>query len=177
MAQINEYIKGIVMFILTSLMFYYWYDNIFLNLITWAGTDLLSTGLTTSITILYAMAWVSFVIIYITVCPLYLVYAIMIGSKNDVKTEPIELLKGVGVWAVSLPLMTIILGLMYKLIDTLNTATASLMDSGSLTMADNFSWIITLLVIIAVNVYPFICIVKGYGIKLFGDKNDVLEDT
>ena len=134
---------------------------------------MLGTGLTASITILYAMAWVSFIVIYLTVCPLYLVYAIMVGSRNDVTTDPISLLKGIGVWAISLPLMTVILGVMYKLIDTLTTATSSLMDSGSLAMADSFSWIVTLIAIIAINIYPFICIVKGYGINL-QKENDVM---
>lgn len=169
MANIKEWIKGIGIFIFTSIMFYFFWDNIFLNLINWAGTDFIcagevacTSGLATSFTILKTTAWVSFIAIYLAVSPLYLIFCIMNGARNDIESNPIELLKGLGIWAVSMPFLVIILGIIYRLIESLESATSSFID---VTIAGNFAWVITLLVMIGVTIFPFIFIVKGYGIK------------
>lgn len=165
MANMNEWAKGIGMFLFTSIMFYFFWDNIFLNLINWAGTDMMSTGLASSVLILKTIAWSSFLIVYLAVSPLYLVYCIIAGSRNDVETDPIELLKGIGIWAITMPLAIIILGVMYFLISTLGGATTNIMGASNITFADQIAWIITLLAMIGVTIAPFIYIIKGYGLK------------
>lgn len=153
------------MFLFTSIMFYFFWDNIFMNLINWAGTDMMNTGLTNSVNTLKSFAWVSFILVYLLSSPIYLLFCLISGVRNDVNTEPIEILKGIGIWAVSIPLMIILLGIMYNLIGGLGEATNNIMDTASLTFADNISWIITLLVMIVINVFPLFFIMKGYGIN------------
>lgn len=126
---------------------------------------MLGTGETTSITILKTMAWVSFIFIYLSVSPIYLFYSIVNGSKGGEKTKPLNFLKAISVWSVSMILLIIIFGLVFNLVSILNGIDIAPEIESS---ATTFSWIITLLAIIGINIVPFYYIIEGYGINLIG---------
>lgn len=176
MANISEWIKGITFFIFVSLLFYFLWHNIFSNLIDFVGTDMFNIGSdgNTSLLLMKGGAWVSFVILYLGVGGVYLIYAMMAGSTNEIKTQPLYFLVAIAVWSVMMPILTIIFGLVYFMSTTLATATGNMMDATSLTTANSFSWILALISMLGLIGFPFYFVLKGYGINLFGEKEEQL---
>lgn len=172
MANLLEWIKGIIIFIFINIVFYLWWTNIFSNLIEWVGTDMLGIGASavTSLAILKTFAWISFILLYLTTAPVYLIYSIIQGSSGNAKTNPIDLLIGLGVWMISMPLLIIFYGVFYYIQSSLSTATSTIMDSASITIADQITWLLGLVGIIIITVAPFYFILRGYGLNLFGNK-------
>lgn len=168
MADIREWIKGISFFVFVTLLFYYFWTNIFSNIIAFVGTDIFNIGDSTEIAILKGMVWASFVILYLSVGSIYLVYSIIGGSKGDIKTRPLEFLKAIGIWVVLMPFLTFIYGLVYYMQTSLASATSTVLDNTSLTTASTFTWVFALLILVTLVVVPFIYVIKGYGVELFG---------
>lgn len=166
MANLQEWAKGGLFFIFVTIMFYFYWTNIFSNLLEYVGTDWLGVGADSvnSLKILKSISWVSFIIIYISTGVGYLLFCILAGSRNDVDTSPLDLLKGIGIWAISLPFFSVLYSIMYMLITTLSTATSGLMDAESLSFATQFSWFLALMGVGAVTIAPFYYILKGYGV-------------
>lgn len=108
-----------------------------------------------------AFAWVSFALVYLLTCPVFLIYSLISGSRDNVETNPIELLKGIAVWVVSLPFALVI----FKIVDTLVSAlnSSNILDAANQTVATQFSWILGLILIVGMTLLPFYFIMKGYG--------------
>jgi hypothetical protein len=161
MVEIREIIKGITIFIFTTLLFYFLWQNIFSNILDWAGTNFITGSPDASTNILKAFAWVSFIVLYLFSSPIFLVYSIITGSRDEVKTKPLEILKGISIWCVSMPLASVV----YLIVDSIVTSGAGIgtMDAGALAMAITMSWLIAFIVIVVVDLVPFIFILKGYG--------------
>lgn len=188
MANIKEWIKGILMFVLVTFIFYFWWQNIFSNILEFVSTDLFSTGATTSLSIMKTMAWISLIFIYLGGGPIYLIYTIIAGTKDDVTTEPENILIGIGIWMVSMPILMALFGIGYYLIDTMSRivgtqtstitslggteSTTTLMDAGSITLANQFSWFLLLGGVIIITLVPLYYIIKAYGVNLLGEKKD-----
>lgn len=178
MAKFANYIKGILMFLVITLMFYYYWDNIFSNLIEFVGTDWLDAvdgDRSTSLAILKSVAWISFVVLYLAVGPILLIVNII----SDKDTKPLETFKGIGIWALTMPIFSIFYGVMYLIIDTLNDVMINnpeLMDEATRTTADTFSWIFGLLGLAILTAVPFYFVLKGYGLDLGfggGERNEI----
>lgn len=167
MANLIEWFKGISIFIFINIVFYLWWTNIFSNLIEWVGTDMLGigAGAVTSLAILKTMAWISFIIIYLATAPIYMIYCIIQGSSGNNKTNPLDLLIGLGVWMISMPLLTIFFGVMYYIINSLSSATATIMDASSITLADQISWLFVLIGVTVITLAPFYYIMRAYGVN------------
>lgn len=171
MADIREWGKGITFFLFVTLMFYFLWTNIFSNIIEFVGSDVFQIGTEagTSMAIMKAMAWVSFVLLYLSIGGIYLIYSIIIGARGG-KTYPLEFLKAIGLWAILMPFLTFIYGLTFYMVDTLNAS--NVIDTGMETTATMFSWILGLIVMTALVIFPFIFIIKGYGINIMGERKD-----
>lgn len=170
MANLGEWAKGITFFMFVTIMFYFLWDNIFSNIIDFVGTDIMNIGsnANTSIAIMKTATWVSFVLLYLGVGGVYLFHTIIVGANGNIETKPLELLKAIGIWAVAMPFLTFLYGLTYVLVDVMNNS--NIIDSSLETTASKFSWIFSLIIFIALTVFPFIYVIKGYGIDLFGGK-------
>lgn len=172
MPNIKEWGKGISFFLFVTLLFYFLWNNIFSNIIEFVGTDIFSIGESASIAILKTTAWTSFLMIYLGISGVYLIYSIIAGSQGNVKTEPIEFLKAIGIWSILMPIFSFIFGLIYKLQEGLISGTTGLMDATSFTTANTFTWIIALIGLAGLTGIPFIYIIKGYGINITGENNE-----
>lgn len=170
MADINEWFKGITFFIVATFLFYFLWDTIFSGIITFLGTDIFGIGseANTSLTILKAVGWISFIFLWLATTPMFLVYSIIAGSRNEVKTSPLYLLKGIGAWAIMMPVLSFIYGLVHFLTTTLNNA--DIIDTGMETTATQFSWIMAIIFLMALVFVPFYYILQGYGIELGNKK-------
>lgn len=164
MADIQEWIKGITFFLFASFLFYFFWDNIFSNIITYVGTDLFNIGSegTASIAILKTVGWVSFTFLWLTTVPIYAFYTILSGSRNDVKTQPLELLKGIGIWTIMMPFLSFIYALIHFLVTSLNNS--QIIDSTLQDTATNLSWVMGTILLLILTFIPFYYILKGYGI-------------
>lgn len=178
MANLNEIGKGITFFIFVTIMAYFLWNNIFSNIIEFVGTDVFSIGAdaTDSIVILKTIAWVSFVLLYLAIGGVYLLFTIISGSKGEIETHPTEFLIALGLWSILMPFLTFIYGLVYYLQSSLATASTGLMDASSLTLANQFSWLFALIELVVLVTVPFIFVIKGYGVNLFG-KQEVKEES
>lgn len=168
MAQLTEWAKGITFFIFATLLYYYFWDNIFSNIINFLGTDIFGIGSegTTSIAIMKTMAWISFVFLYLSTSGAYLIYTIIIGTQNNLKTNPLELLKAIGIWTIIMPFLTFIYGLIHFL--TYNLNTANILNATDQATASQFSWILAIIMLLAMIGIPFLYILKGYGADIIG---------
>jgi len=168
-ADIKEWAKGISFFMFVTVFFYFFWNNIFLTIINFLGTDIFGIGAeaVTSLTILKSLGWVSFIVMWLSTAPIYLIFAITAGSRNEVKTQPLQLLKGIGLWTVLMPFLTFIYGIVYYLVTILNGT--KIIDSGMEQTATGFSWVLAIIVLIIMTAIPFYYILKGYGIKI-GEK-------
>lgn len=164
MANLGEQLKGITFFIFVTILFYFLWSMIFSNIIEFVGTDLFNIGTEagTSLGILKTLAWVSFIFLYLSVGGVYLFYSIIMGSKGEIDTNPIMLLKAIGVWSVMMPFLTFIYGLMFFLVDTLNGA--NLINDGMETTASGFAWIMALIAVTFMTLVPFYYVLLGYGV-------------
>lgn len=171
MADLKEWAKGITFFMFVTIMFYFFWTNIFSNIISFLGSDIFGIGAdaTTSLTILKSMGWVSFIVLWLTTSPIYLIFAITAGSRNEVKTQPIELLKGIGMWCLLMPVLSFVYGLVHFLVSILNGA--NIVDAGMQSTATGFSWVLGLIVLVAMTGIPFYFVLKGYGVDIGGKKN------
>ena len=125
-----------------------------------------------SIAILKTFAWISFVLLFIASVPMFIFYTILQGSKNQGSSHPLEILKGIACWLIIAPIGLIMYVMLASLTSGLTTATTSLMDSSSLTMASNFSWLVGFLCIALTNAFPFYYILRGYGQLDMGTKQN-----
>jgi len=172
MADIKEWVKGITFFLFVSIMFYFFWNNIFVNIINFLGTDIFQIGAeaVTSLKILKTIGWVSFIVMWLTTAPIFLIFAITAGSRNEVKTQPIELLKGIGLWALLMPVLSFIYGIVHYLVTILNGA--DIIDAAMEQTATGFSWIFAIIILVAMTGIPFYFILKGYGVDIGGKKQD-----
>lgn len=170
MADIKEWFKGISFFLVATLLFYFFWDNIFLNIIEFLGTDIFGIGAeaTTSLTILKAIGWVSFIFLWITTVPAYLIFAMIAGARNEVKTRPLKLLQGIGVWAVMNPVLSFIYGLIHFLVSILNSA--DIIETSMETTATQISWVLGIIILLGMTLIPFYFIIQGYGFDIGGNK-------
>lgn len=163
MANLEEWVKGVLTLLLGGLLYYFYWDNIFLYIINFVNAE---------DTILGAFAWVSFVLMFILTVPVYVIYTFIAGA-TDRETSPKHLLMAIGIWCVLMPFAVIVLALVNGLITPLESI--GIMGATENALANKFSMFITLMGIVAMNVYPFIYIFKGYGLikdKGEGGSND-----
>lgn len=173
MPNLGNWIKGIVMFILVTMIYFFWYPNIFSTILGMLGTDYAQSGEIISLQILTTLGWVTFVFAYLALGPIFLIYSIIAGSSGNVNTSIKDLLIGLGVWILSMPLLSVFFAIMYIIITTTSGATTGLMDASATTMADNFSWFFVLMGVLIGALAPFYWIIKGYGVKLgWGGTNE-----
>lgn len=172
MADIREWAKGLATFALVTLAYYFLWQNVFSNIIEMMTQDLLNIGseANTSMAIMKAIAWATFVILYLATGGVYLIYTIMVGAKGKITTKPVELLKAIGVWSVAMPIMVLIHGIVYIMTNTLTDS--GMLDAGGQNIATNFSWILAILSIIVLIGIPFTYVLKGYGVDLFGTNKE-----
>lgn len=165
MAKIGEWFKGITFFIFVTLMFYFFWDNIFQNLLNFAGSFVGSSGGTydTSYRIISTMSWISFVFLYIMVCPGFLLFSIINGANGEKETKPLELLKSVGIWALITPILVMVFMILSTLISAFSGNPGNL-DTGSFAMFNSFSWLLGGITLIGMCAFPFYFALKGYNV-------------
>lgn len=160
-ANLSEWGKGITFTIFGAILFYLLWDNVFYRIIQYVGTDPITSTITSSTKIFMTMAWASFVLLYIACVPAYLVFSIISGARNSVKTKPLYLLLAITAWSVSMLFLLIIYAVVVNTVDSMNAAFAS--NAELVSGGTTFSWIITLIGMIGIYIYPFILILKAYG--------------
>lgn len=172
MAELKEWLKGITFTIFGALLFYFFWNNVFANILNFVLTNGLTDTQDTQI--LGAIAWVSFVLLFIMSVPVYFIYSIIVGASRDQKTHPLEILKGIAVWCVMMPFLVMVTAIVSGLIDALPTIsgeaqniatgqTVSWSNADILSGVSTFGWFMAFVAVIGMVFVPFYYILKGYG--------------
>lgn len=174
MTEIKEVLKGVFVFIIAGLFFYFAWDNIFSGTLNYMSDVDARIG---------ALGWGSWILMFLTTCFIYPLYAIINGSKGGKETKPLEIFKAIGIWVLAMGLVVLVFLISTPMIDTLSDTEieykVSNFETGETTQGSNadildefsqVSWLIILFFEIASITIPFYFIIKGFGkeVKLGG---------